>query len=78
MLLGKPPRTDVLAVLLFSARDHQGSRSKLLAYTVPVSLAGLPAVVLPGGIQVVGHRGDYGQLLAFSSALSSIHSDIEL
>lgn len=58
--------------------DHSATRSRILRYTTPVSLAGLPVVVLPtlrsggpaGGIQLIGPMGSDAALLALSASLS--------
>ncbi len=52
--------------------DHSATRLKILRYTTPVSLAGMPAVTLPapgGGVQLVGARGSDARLLAFAARL---------
>jgi Asp-tRNA(Asn)/Glu-tRNA(Gln) amidotransferase A subunit family amidase len=58
--------------------DHAESRVRILRYTTPVSLAGLPVVTLPllrlgtpaGGLQLVGPMGSDAALLALSALLS--------
>jgi Asp-tRNA(Asn)/Glu-tRNA(Gln) amidotransferase A subunit family amidase len=58
--------------------DHSATRTRILRYTTPVSLAGLPAVSLPrlragapaGGIQLIGPMGSDAALLALSASLS--------
>jgi Asp-tRNA(Asn)/Glu-tRNA(Gln) amidotransferase A subunit family amidase len=57
--------------------DHSETRRRLLRYTAPVSLAGMPVVTLPmkaGGMQLVSARGSDGELLAFSAWLGSHRS----
>jgi Asp-tRNA(Asn)/Glu-tRNA(Gln) amidotransferase A subunit family amidase len=56
--------------------DHSATRSRILRYTTPVSMAGLPVVVLPhragapaGGIQLIGPMGSDAALLALSASL---------
>ncbi len=52
--------------------DHSATRIKLLRYTTPISLAGMPAVTLSaagGGVQLVGARGSDARLLAFAASL---------
>jgi Asp-tRNA(Asn)/Glu-tRNA(Gln) amidotransferase A subunit family amidase len=58
--------------------DHSATRPRILRYTTPISLAGLPVVVLPtlqdgapaGGIQLIGPMGSDASLLALSASLS--------
>ncbi len=58
--------------------DHAATRPRILRYTTPISLAGLPVVVLPmlrdgaaaGGIQLIGPVGSDAALLALSASLS--------
>ena len=57
---------------LIAGKDQRDERSRILSYTVPVSLAGLPAVALPGGMQLVGKYRDDARLLAFSSTLPAL------
>jgi Asp-tRNA(Asn)/Glu-tRNA(Gln) amidotransferase A subunit family amidase len=52
--------------------DHSAARLKILRYTNPISLAGMPVVTLAakgGGVQLVAPRGKDAPLLAFSAAL---------
>ncbi|MGB8535727.1 MAG: amidase [Acidobacteriaceae bacterium] len=54
--------------------DHSGSRLSILRYTTPISLAGMPAVVLAapgGGVQLVAARGNDAPLLAFAASLKT-------
>jgi Asp-tRNA(Asn)/Glu-tRNA(Gln) amidotransferase A subunit family amidase len=54
--------------------DHSESRLKTLRYTTPISLAGMPAVVLAapgGGVQLVAARGNDAPLLAFAASLKT-------
>ena len=54
--------------------DHSASRLKILRYTTPISLAGMPAVVLAapgGGVQLVAARGSDARLLAFAASLKT-------
>lgn len=58
--------------------DHSATRPRILRYTTPVSLAGLPVVTLPmwkdgapaGGVQLIGPMGSDAALLALSASLS--------
>jgi aspartyl-tRNA(Asn)/glutamyl-tRNA(Gln) amidotransferase subunit A len=54
--------------------DHSESRLKILRYTTPISLAGMPTVVLAapgGGVQLVAARGNDARLLAFAASLKT-------
>ncbi len=58
--------------------DHSSTRSRILRYTTPISVAGLPVVTLPlirsgvpaGGVQLVGPMGSDVALLALSASFS--------
>ena len=56
--------------------DHSGARAKILRYTTPISLSGMPVVALPArgrngaGIQLVAARDADGQLLAYAAQLA--------
>jgi Asp-tRNA(Asn)/Glu-tRNA(Gln) amidotransferase A subunit family amidase len=60
--------------------DHTQTRARMLRYTTPMSLAGLPVVTLPsfsseapqGGLQLVGPLGSDAALLALSASLSEM------
>jgi aspartyl-tRNA(Asn)/glutamyl-tRNA(Gln) amidotransferase subunit A len=60
-------------------KDHSGTRSRILRYTTPISLAGLPVVALPllvdsvpaGGVQLVGAMESDAALLALSAVFST-------
>lgn len=57
---------------LAAGADHSGARPRILAYTTPGSLCGLPAVVLPErptGMQLLAAHGDDGRLLQFAASL---------
>ena len=57
---------------LVAGADHSATRKRILRYTTPVSLAGMPAVALPGkggGVQLAAARGGDALLLAFASRL---------
>jgi len=52
--------------------DHSETRLKILRYTSPISLAGMPAVTLSapgGGVQLVAARGADAKLLAYAATL---------
>jgi Asp-tRNA(Asn)/Glu-tRNA(Gln) amidotransferase A subunit family amidase len=63
---------------LAAGLDHSATRPRILRYTTPISLAGLPMVVLPmhragapaGGIQLIGPMGSDAALLALSALVS--------
>jgi Asp-tRNA(Asn)/Glu-tRNA(Gln) amidotransferase A subunit family amidase len=62
---------------LFANADHTETRARILRYTSPISLTGLPVVTLPGpagpnptgGLQLVGNLNSDATLLALSAAL---------
>ena len=64
---------------LEAGANHSQTRQRLLRYTAPVSLAGMPAVTIPfsahgkpaGGMQLVAAREDDARLLAISASLGS-------
>lgn len=64
-------------VQLTAGADHSQTRTRLLRYTTPVSLAGMPAVTIPcftngrpaGGMQLAAAREDDARLLAFAAKL---------
>jgi aspartyl-tRNA(Asn)/glutamyl-tRNA(Gln) amidotransferase subunit A len=58
---------------LSATADHSHTRTRILRYTTPISLAGLPVVTLPctaGGLQLIGPLGSDAKLLALSAALA--------
>ena len=60
---------------LATGADHSRTRARILRYTAPISLAGLPVVTLPGnngGVQLVGRMGSDAELLDLSIALSKV------
>ncbi len=55
---------------LEAGADHSQMRPRLLRYTTPVSLAGMPAVTIPDlGMQVVAAREDDARLLALAAEI---------
>ncbi len=65
---------------LLVGHDHSQNRKALLRYTTPASLAGLPAITLPGeyvgascgtGVQLLAAPMQDASLLAYASTLSS-------
>jgi amidase/aspartyl-tRNA(Asn)/glutamyl-tRNA(Gln) amidotransferase subunit A len=65
-------------VRLRVGEDHRNTRPRLLRYTAPASLGGLPVLTVPwvkdgvpsGGFQVLARRGDDARLWAFADWLS--------
>lgn len=61
---------------LAAGEDHGPTRARLLRYTTPVSLAGLPAVSIPisgsGGLQLAAAREDDGRLLHLAARLGNL------
>ena len=66
-------------VQLNAGADHSQTRTRLLRYTTPVSLAGMPAVTIPflangkpsGGMQLIAAREDDARLLAIAAQLGA-------
>jgi aspartyl-tRNA(Asn)/glutamyl-tRNA(Gln) amidotransferase subunit A len=64
---------------LAAGNDHSRTRTRLLRYTAPVSLAGMPAVTIPfleddrpaGGMQLVAAREDDARLLAVAADIGA-------
>jgi len=64
---------------LLAGADHSQTRARLLRYTTPVSLAGMPAVTIPflehgrqsGGMQLIAAREDDARLLAVAAKLGA-------
>jgi Asp-tRNA(Asn)/Glu-tRNA(Gln) amidotransferase A subunit family amidase len=57
---------------LYAADDHSETRARILRYTAPASVCGLPVVTLPGGMQLVAPMGADAMLLAVSAALGKL------
>jgi aspartyl-tRNA(Asn)/glutamyl-tRNA(Gln) amidotransferase subunit A len=66
---------------LIAGEDQTIARQRILCYTVPFSLAGLPAIALPGeivggalgaGVQIAAPPGKDAALLAFAGALAQM------
>ena len=59
---------------LIAGEDQSAQRPRILRYTTPASLAGLPAIILPGrpGLQLLAARGNDSRLLAFAARLGSM------
>jgi len=64
---------------LVAAEDQSSTRGRILRYTAPFSLAGLPAVALPGemigaplgtGVQIAAAPGNDAALLSYAGALA--------
>jgi Asp-tRNA(Asn)/Glu-tRNA(Gln) amidotransferase A subunit family amidase len=61
-------------------QDQSGARARILRYTSPISMAGLPTVTLPGellgghfgtGMQLAAPRLHDARLLAYAAALAT-------
>jgi Asp-tRNA(Asn)/Glu-tRNA(Gln) amidotransferase A subunit family amidase len=60
---------------LVAGADQTEARPRILRYTTPASLAGLPVVVLPGkpvGMQMLAARGADSRLLQFAATMGDI------
>jgi Asp-tRNA(Asn)/Glu-tRNA(Gln) amidotransferase A subunit family amidase len=59
---------------LFAGADHSNTRARLLRYTIPISLAGAPAVTIPcttGGVQLAAARNQDESLLQLVALLGA-------
>ncbi|WP_263378622.1 amidase [Granulicella paludicola] len=56
---------------LFASDDQSEARARILRYTTPISLCGLPVVTLPGGLQLVAPMNGDATLLALSATLAN-------
>jgi Asp-tRNA(Asn)/Glu-tRNA(Gln) amidotransferase A subunit family amidase len=57
---------------LDASKDQSEARARILRFTTPASLAGLPAVVLPstdGGLQLIAAHHDDRRLLRFAALI---------
>jgi aspartyl-tRNA(Asn)/glutamyl-tRNA(Gln) amidotransferase subunit A len=66
------------AARLTAGADHSKTRSRLLRYTTPFSLAGVPVVTIPfaiGGMQIAAARGLDEALLELASRLANLQSN---
>ena len=67
---------------LAAGADHSQTRSRLLRYTTPVSLSGMPAVTIPfaqngqpaGGMQLAAARQDDARLLAIAARVGALRN----
>jgi aspartyl-tRNA(Asn)/glutamyl-tRNA(Gln) amidotransferase subunit A len=60
---------------LAAGADHSQTRMRLLRYTAPFSLAGVPTVVIPyarGGMQLAAARGNDEALLALAAQIGAL------
>ncbi|WP_263354273.1 amidase [Acidicapsa acidisoli] len=72
-------------VRLTAGADHSQTRPRLLRYTTPASLSGMPAVTIPfhqhgrpsGGMQLIAAREDDPRLLATAAALGVLRKPID-
>jgi Asp-tRNA(Asn)/Glu-tRNA(Gln) amidotransferase A subunit family amidase len=70
---------------LAAGADHSQTRARLLRYTTPVSLSGMPAVTIPcfanrakaGGMQLVAAREDDARLLAIAALIGAQRKSID-
>jgi aspartyl-tRNA(Asn)/glutamyl-tRNA(Gln) amidotransferase subunit A len=59
---------------LAAGDDHSNTRKRLLRYTTPFSLAGVPAVTIPcqpGGMQLAAGRDEDEALLAIAAVIGA-------
>jgi aspartyl-tRNA(Asn)/glutamyl-tRNA(Gln) amidotransferase subunit A len=64
---------------LVAGADHSKTRARLLRYTTPFSLAGVPVVTIPcavGGMQLAAARGYDEALLEIASKLGANRADL--
>jgi len=57
-----------------AGKDHTATRTRILRYTIPMSLAGTPVIAIPfpggAGVQLVAPRGEDARLLAYAARLA--------
>ena len=66
---------------LDAGADHSQTRSRLLRYTAPFSLAGVPVVAIPcsrGGMQLAAARGCDESLLALAAQLGANRNSVRM
>jgi aspartyl-tRNA(Asn)/glutamyl-tRNA(Gln) amidotransferase subunit A len=59
--------------------DHSQTRSRLLRYTAPFSLAGVPTIAIPcahGGMQLAAARGNDESLLSLAAEIGAYTKDV--
>jgi aspartyl-tRNA(Asn)/glutamyl-tRNA(Gln) amidotransferase subunit A len=64
------PAVPLAAPRIEDERADPALREAVLAYTAPQDLVGLPAVVLPSGLQLTGPPGSEALLIAVASSLA--------
>lgn len=65
---------------LEAGADHSANRPRILRYTTPISLSGMPAITIPytrnnqpqGGMQLIAAREDDARLLSLAAALGRL------
>jgi Asp-tRNA(Asn)/Glu-tRNA(Gln) amidotransferase A subunit family amidase len=73
------------ATRLAAGADHSQTRARLLRYTTPISLSGMPAVTIPyfsngikaGGMQLVAAREDDARLLAIAALVGEQRKSLD-
>jgi aspartyl-tRNA(Asn)/glutamyl-tRNA(Gln) amidotransferase subunit A len=61
---------------LEAGKDHATTRTRILRYTIPLSLAGTPVVTIPfsggAGVQLAAPCGEDARLLVYAAALAEL------